>query len=114
MSAAGLEFHPLAESRGPATNGLKGQSSQCTSPIQESALFIPVHWMVDKESLLDAYLKVCQHLCVQRTRLPTDVLAAIGLHELATIVFMIERPCRVRSASSRSTKLNVSCLSRHY
>jgi len=105
MSAAGLE---------PATNGLKGQSPQCASPIQEPTLFTPVHWTVDKESLLDTYLKVCQHLCIQRTRLPTDVMIAIGLHELATIVSMIEKPCRVRSASSRSTKLNVSCLSRHY
>ena len=66
VSAAGIE---------PATNGLKGQSPQCASPSQEPTLFTPVHWTVDEESLLDAYFKVCQRLCVQRTRLPTDVLA---------------------------------------
>jgi hypothetical protein len=48
MSAEGLE---------PSTNGLKGQSSQLFSPVQEPAHFDPVHWMDHAESLLDAVFK---------------------------------------------------------
>ena len=63
MSALGFE---------PRTNGLKGQSPFCASPIQGPTAFASVHWTVDKERLLDAFFKVCQHFCVQRICLPME------------------------------------------
>ena len=98
MSEAGLELNPPAENGGPATNGLKGQSPKCASPIQEPTLFTPVHWTVDEENLLDTYFKVCQHLCVRRTGFPTDVMAVFCLHNLPMIVQLIESSCWDRSS----------------
>jgi hypothetical protein len=44
----------------PSTNGLKGRPLSHSAPIQETAVFTPVHWTENGKSLLDAVFKACQ------------------------------------------------------